>query len=313
MQQMNRKVSDTKAARNAAIEPELKATSGASIVLPKFARRTIRYFNRLMDGGFSLTPRSMMVVGGLFVLAIVGGGLTLTGTQYGADAARTFNILSVKHYDISGNKEVADVKIVKMLAPRNGESLFGYDVKKARDILKENPWVFDATVAKVYPNKLAVHVEERSAFGILQQGEAISLIDQNGEFLANYDGRPELPLFVGKGANEAASALLDQLNRYPEVATRVKAHVRVGARRWNLQMDNGVDVMLPEKSFEHEIQRLAHLIDEQDILSKDIERIDLRQPDRMVLKLTKNAADLREKNLSDTEEALKASINRRHL
>ena len=41
-------------------------------------------------------------------------------------------------------------------------------------------------------------------------------------------------------------ALLDMLASEPDLAARVTAAVRVGDRRWNLRIDNAIDVLLPE-------------------------------------------------------------------
>ena len=58
---------------------------------------------------------------------------------------------------------------------------------------------------------------------------------------------PTLPLIVGDGAPEhAAEALFDLLGDAAGAADRVSAAVRVGERRWNLRLDNGIDVKLPE-------------------------------------------------------------------
>lgn len=311
MQQIGRKAHKDHVAANRA---EALGLSGVSVVLPRLFRRPARYFHRLLAGGFYLTPKSMFVFGACFVAAIVAGGIVAGGQQQAVAAkVASFNVLMVKHYDISGNAEISDVDVVKLLAPKNGETLFGYDVKQARKFLRENPWVSDATVAKVYPNKVAVHIEERSAFGVLQKSDELKLVDRDGIILADYDGRPELPLFVGRGAELVASDLMGVINRYPDVATQVKAHVRVGNRRWDLILENGVRVLLPEFGFENELMRLSKLNDDEQILGRDIARIDMRQSDRMVLKLNENASELREELLKSNEKTLKTAINRRHL
>ena len=65
----------------------------------------------------------------------------------------------------------------------------------------------------------------------------------------------------------------------------MKAAVRVGERRWNLRLDNGVEVRLPEEGAEAALAELVRLAREQDILSRDIKAIDLRFPDRLIVKL----------------------------
>lgn len=311
MQQIGRKARKNHVAADRA---DTLGLSGVSGVLPRLFRRPARYFHRLLGGGFYLTPKSMFVFGSCFVVAIVAGGIIAGGKQEVVAAkVASFNVLTVKHYDISGNREISDVEVVKLLAPKNGETLFGYDVKRAREDLRRNPWVFDATVAKVYPNKVAVNIEERSAFGVLQQADKLKLVDRDGIILADFDGRRKLPLFVGEGAGSKASVLMGALNRYPDIATQVKAHVWISNRRWDLILENGVRVMLPEHGFQNELVRLSKLNNEEQIFDRDVARIDLRQSDRMVLKLNDGAAKLREEMLENSDKSLKTAINRRHL
>ena len=142
-------------------------------------------------------------------------------------------------------------------------------------------------MAKVYPNKIAVHIEERLPFALWQQDDVVKLVDREGRALADYTGRyPYLPLVVGDGAASHAASLLSSLEHFPEIATRVKARIRVGNRRWDLQLDNGLLVMLPEVGVERELQRLAKLSQEQGIFERELKRIDMRLPDRLVLKLS---------------------------
>ena len=56
----------------------------------------------------------------------------------------------------------------------------------------------------------------------------------------------DLPLTVGLDAPAHAAAMLDALSATPAIRDMVAAMVRVGERRWNLQLKNGITVMLPE-------------------------------------------------------------------
>jgi cell division protein FtsQ len=66
---------------------------------------------------------------------------------------------------------------------------------------------------------------------------------------------------------------------------RVKAAFRSGGRRWNLRMDNGIDVRLPEIEAFVAWDRLAKYEAQHNILGRDIGSIDLRLPDRVVVKV----------------------------
>ena len=69
-----------------------------------------------------------------------------------------------------------------------------------------------------------------------------------------------------------------------EVAERVQAMVRVGEMRWNLRLHNGTDVLLPEGAEAAAIKRLSELQQEAKLLDRPVAAIDLRLPDRLVVR-----------------------------
>ena len=72
---------------------------------------------------------------------------------------------------------------------------------------------------------------------------------------------------------------------------RVKAAVRSGGRRWNLRMDNGIDIRLPETDAFIAWDRLAKYEAQHKLLARDIGSIDLRLPDRVVVKVKQSETD----------------------
>ena len=90
---------------------------------------------------------------------------------------------------------------------------------------------------------------------------------------------------AAKGAD--AVFLLDAAGPLKE---RIRAGTLVAGRRWTLKMDNGMDVRLPELGATDALARLVKLENEQKILEKDVLAIDLRMADRVVVRLTEEAA-----------------------
>ena len=124
-----------------------------------------------------------------------------------------------------------------------------------------------------------------------QHGSEFILIDQQGRQVRtvdpNYYGY--LPLIAGAGAPEQITALSLLLQEVPVIGKRVRAAVWVGERRWNLTLDNMVEVQLPEEDAASALKLLAELDASQRLLSRDVRAIDLRLADRMVLQLNPTA------------------------
>jgi cell division protein FtsQ len=71
----------------------------------------------------------------------------------------------------------------------------------------------------------------------------------------------------------------------PDLAGRVTAAVRVDDRRWNLRIDNAIDVLLPEQDPAAAWARLSELERTSKLLKRDIQTVDMRLPDRLVLRV----------------------------
>jgi cell division protein FtsQ len=111
-----------------------------------------------------------------------------------------------------------------------------------------------------------------------------------------------LPLLVGKGAERTGHDFLAVVDRYPDIRGMLRASVLIAERRWNLRLNNGVDVRLPETDVEQALDRLVTLDREKKLLSRDIAGIDLRLPDRVTVRLSDGAAQAREDALKDKKK-----------
>jgi len=63
----------------------------------------------------------------------------------------------------------------------------------------------------------------------------------------------------------------------------LRAAICVGERRWDLQLEPGVMVRLPEGKEAFGLRKLSTLIADPQILSREVQSIDLRLPDRMTI------------------------------
>ncbi len=129
-----------------------------------------------------------------------------------------------------------------------GDPILGFSVSGARDRIESLSWVEHVAVERRLPGTIFVDLVERRPFGHLAKSGEFLLIDRDGQVVTNEDVAAfgALPLVVGASAPAHAADLLDLLEATPDIRDRVAAAVRVGERRWNLQLKNGITVMLPE-------------------------------------------------------------------
>jgi cell division protein FtsQ len=208
---------------------------------------------------------------------------------------------------LTGSKEVSREEVLTPAGVTGRASLLFLDADAARTRLMANPWIGDAAVLKLYPDRLQITVTERQAFAIWQKDGRVSVIAADGTVLEPFVERRYvgLPLVVGKGAERSAKDFLAVIDRYPDIRSQLRASILVAERRWNLRLANGIDVRLPETDVEAALDRLVALDRDQKLLSRDITMVDLRLPDRVSVRLSDAAAQARDEALAANKKKKK--------
>ncbi|TIO78098.1 MAG: cell division protein FtsQ/DivIB [Mesorhizobium sp.] len=276
-------------------------------VLPRQLRRPVRLLARLCDGEYE-PPRFSAAILSAALLASAGaygaylGGYADSVVQ-GVTARTGFAVDQIK---VVGNRQTSEIDILDRLGLDGWTSLIGFDAEAARERIATLPWVEVAAVRKIYPHTLEVRVEEREPFALWQQGDLLSVIERSGEVIAPFSGGKQalLPLIIGTGAPAKAPDFLEKIKRYPELAARVKGYIRVGERRWDLKLENGITVKLPEDDEDRAIAELVKLDHDNGLLTRDIAAVDMRLSDRLVVELSPEAATQREAALSEKPKSL---------
>lgn len=277
-------------------------------VLPRLLRRPVRLGARLVKGEWT-PPRFAASVGtAVFLLATGAYGSALGGHVPGiVEAVSSHTGMALDRISVTGNSQTSEIDILDRLALDGWTSLVGFDADAARQRIEELPWIKSAAIRKTYPRTLDVQVVEREPFAVWQHDNKLTVIERDGDPIAEYRGRGRSPwpLIVGLGAPQHAEEFMALVARFPELAARVKGYVRVGDRRWDVKFDSGVTVRLPEASPEIALAEVARLDRDSALLDRDIATVDLRLPDRMVVQLTAAAAEARVKKIEADEKAAK--------
>ena len=231
---------------------------------------------------------------GLAGVALLAGGAALVRAVQPArsvsllrDWIAAGTSLPVRSIVVEGRSLTPEPRLREALGVSKGDKLLGVSLDAARARIERLTWVQHATLERRLPGTLVVQITERHPFALWQTGGKFVLIDRAGQVVAEADPAKDaaaLPLVVGAGAPERAAALLDQLAALPALRARVAAAVRVGERRWNLRLNNGADVLLPEGAEAPAMARLMELHSAQALLDRPVQALDLRLPDRLVVR-----------------------------
>jgi cell division protein FtsQ len=194
--------------------------------------------------------------------------------------------LRVQEIVINGRANTPEPQLRAALGVAVGDPILGFSVTGARDRIESLSWVQHVAVERRLPGTVFVDVTERRPFAIWQKDRKFLLVDRNGEIVTNeaIEQFSTLPLIVGAGAPPHAAELLDALSKVPDIGDRVAACVRVGERRWNLQLKNGITIMLPEDHQDLALAKLHELEQNQALLDRPLIFVDLRLPDRLTVR-----------------------------
>lgn len=193
---------------------------------------------------------------------------------------------------IDGRIRTPFADIQQALDLKQGTPMTLVDIEQMKSRLEELPWIKSATIKRKLPNILSIYLTERRPIALWQKNNVHHPLDEDGQVIAtSAKGLEYLIITVGDDAPQHTPELIDALMPYPELTRRVISAVRIGGRRWNLILDdvqNGMLIFLPEENIKEALNRLDKLNKEHALLNRQLTRIDLRLPDRLIVQTIDN-------------------------
>ena len=249
--------------------------------LARFASLFERYTIASAAGALVLGVALLAVLwaGGYFGAArrVIDGAVHNAAASAGLRAARV---------TLRGAHETETADILAAAGPLVGRSMLAISGDEIRQRVEQLGWVRSASVSRLYPDTIHISIRERQPAAVWQENSELNLIDETGAIIRAVGAQEysNLPLIVGSGAPAAASGVLAALGRHAELRGKTSALIRVSGRRWNLRLRNGVEVRLPESGYAEAVDAIALLQAAHGALDQPVEYIDLRDPERMVVK-----------------------------
>ncbi len=184
------------------------------------------------------------------------------------------------------NDDVA--RALRMMMPISFPvSSFDLDLEGMRATLEGLDAVARADLRVAPGGVLNVTIEQRQPALVWRGRAGLEVVDAEGHRVAGIsarDDRADLPLIVGDGAKAAAPEALALLAAAAPVGERLRGLVRIGERRWDVVLDRGQRILLPETGALGALQRVVALHRAQDLLNRAILTVDMRTPNRPTLR-----------------------------
>lgn len=231
---------------------------------------------------------SAVILSLIAVVLWAGGyfGMMARAVDRAAGQATASAGLEVRRVLLRGAHQTAHEEVLHALGPVVGAPMVQVSLKEARARVEALDWVRAAAVTRLMPDTIVVSIREREPAAVWQVDGDLRLIDATGAVIRpiHADAYSHLPLIVGSGAADAAAGLLQALQAHEELNRRTYALIRVGERRWDLRLRNDVEIRLPETGFEKAVGDIALMHAAQSTLDQPLEYIDLRDPDRLIIR-----------------------------
>ena len=201
---------------------------------------------------------------------------------WGATANAGFTVQQVY---VSGRVHADSAVVKAALSVQPGMPILRLPLAEIQARLQAIPEVKTATISRQLPHAVTITLTERQPVALWQRDDKHLLVDNDGIVLAkgNYPNMNQLPVIVGNDAPKHVREFTALLDSQPELRQEVIAAVRVGDRRWNIQLKRDITVMLPEEGPMVAWKRFAGLVQKDALLGKAIRSVDMRIEDRVFI------------------------------
>ncbi len=173
-------------------------------------------------------------------------------------------------------------------------SWFDLDPAAIRAGLVRLDAVADVAVTLELGGALRVAVTQREPAVVWRRASGLELLDGRGHrvaFIDRRNGRDDLPLLTGRGADRAVPEALALMAAAAPLGARVIALTRQGERRWDVVLRDGPVIQLPETGARAALEQVLGMDAAMDLLARDVRVVDLRNPGRPTLRLGPDAVD----------------------
>ena len=198
--------------------------------------------------------------------------------------------LTVTRVEIPVGSPDLQRQILGIMALELPVSVLNADLAGLRDMVEGLAAVKSAAV-RFEDGVLTVAIVERMPAMVWRNLNRLYLLDEDGVRVAEVPRRmvrSDLPMIVGEDADKAMLEAREIFDVAAPLGDRLLGLVRMGDRRWDVVLKGHV-VMLPEVGGPDAMRRVMALQAAKKVLDVDASIIDMRDENRMILRLNEDA------------------------
>lgn len=155
---------------------------------------------------------------------------------------------------------------------------FAVNVSDVQEAVERLPWVYSASVSRIWPDTISINVKEQQAMAIWNGGELVNY--QGTVFIPPRETFPaNLPEFNGPaGMERNMTEFYQQAKRILEPVGVAIRHLNLDSRgAYTLHLNNGIKVLLGREQMHSRLERFARVYKKVlQVRATEIARIDMR-------------------------------------
>ena len=186
---------------------------------------------------------------------------------------------------ILGNRYINSKSLIHELDTNLNSTENKNDLSLISNILKKKKLIKKFIITKTSQNLLTIKLEEKNIIGLTKIKNSNYLIDEFNNLIEEKITPKlfHLPFFNGKNSYKNANVIL-RLVKKSDVSINYTSFSFIDNRRWNINLNNGVKILLPETNIIDTLKLLKKIDSEHNILKGNFIEIDLRIYKKFFLK-----------------------------
>jgi cell division protein FtsQ len=173
----------------------------------KFSRKTWPLYRRVIAGG----------------IAAVLAGFVLYQAGYYFLFSPAVMLASAEQIEIENNRYVSRDAIAEKFSADMGRSIVRVPLAERRKAIESLPWVEQAVVQRVLPNRIRIQITERTPVAFLRSSKELSLLDSHGVILDRPDDADfRFPVVGGIAESMSREQREQRMNSYVQFMREIE-------------------------------------------------------------------------------------------
>ena len=188
-----------------------------------------------------------------------------------------FNDDTTPNLIVLGNNYIDKKSLIYELKTKLDEDRNSNKLDLISNVLNKKNLIKKFIITKTSNNLITIKIEEKNIIGLLKIENNNYLIDEFNNIIETKitPNLFHLPVFIGKNSNKNASVILN-LIKESDINLNYLSFSFVDQRRWNINLKNGVKILLPETKVLDTLKLLNKVTSKYNILNGNFIEIDMR-------------------------------------